>query len=262
MDTPTLKSVRLVCPVWADVGARFLGKQGRLTFSTPHNRIINKELTPFNHDLAKNIKLLFYTTRACYCNAVCTCSPYLPPNFVTILPEISNKLETLKFFCVRAFEPAHEIWSAYHFPNLTHISITANGEDIDNKGRPRLEMTEFQLLPNLKVFSVTITPSCEKVSSKIWMSTFCQKLLNSAPNLEEVDLNTSFYRKFTECRKLRNLSLKLDSWGNFQFEISQMTKMLDSCRNSVESLTLDYLGWYNGPIEVKSLHFYSRFMQD
>lgn len=260
MDVPTLKRVRLVCTVWADVGATFLGKKAHLTFSTwPEDT----GLTSFHHKLANNIQLRFNMT--CFCYHICTCSPSLtklPSNFAIILPKISEKLETLEFFGVRAFEPAQEIWSTYYFPNLTRISILADGDDLDEKQPPRPEMAEFRLLPSLKVFFLEVSPVCRKPSSRAVMSTICQNLVNSAPNLEEFHLNTNFYLDLTACKNFKKLTMKHFDWGSDQFEISEMTEMLESCRTTLESLTLDYIGWDDVPyaiIEVKSLQFFIIF---
>ncbi|XP_035708178.1 uncharacterized protein LOC110850285 isoform X2 [Folsomia candida] len=237
LDTPTLKSVRLVCTLWAEVGATILGKQGRLPFSTPPTC---EELTSFNPKLARNIELLFRKIIKCHCIDDCSCPPNLtnlPSNFVIILPQISDKLETLELLGVKTFEPLQEIWSTYHFARLTHISIIANGVYLDKMTPP-----------------AQVSPSCREPSSKDFMSTICHNLVNSAPNLEEIDLKANFYWDLTACGKLKTFQVKHYSWGGVQSEIYEMTKMLESCGHSLETLTLDYLGSYNGPIEL-DLHF-------
>ncbi|XP_035713638.1 uncharacterized protein LOC118438051 isoform X2 [Folsomia candida] len=258
LDTPTLKSVRLVCTLWADVGTTFLGKQALLTYSIPPNPRNCKELTSFNPELARNIALQFYKDTKCCYNYPCTCPPNvtnLPPNFVLILPEISDKLETLKFSNLQAFELVQEIWCIFNFSNLTHLWITVNGKEHGRKvppPPPQVETAEFRPLPNLKAFFLEISPICREYWSKGVM-TFCQNLVNSAPHLEEVDLTANFYLDMKACGKLKNLRFNYDARSGLQFKTGEMTKMLESCRDSLESLTLDHTSWYESLKEV-NLH--------
>ncbi|XP_035714107.1 uncharacterized protein LOC118438278 [Folsomia candida] len=250
LDTLTLKSIRLVCTVWTDVGTTILGKQGRLRFSTP--RTNPAELTSFNHDLAKNMHIYFDTNLSCGLDDSCTCPETLtnlPTKFVMILPEISDKLETLDFYRVDTLEPLQKLWSTYHFPHLTRISIIAMGPHLDKRAPPP-EMTQFRLLPNLKVFHLNISPGCEKNVAKSLMSTFCQNLVNAAPNLEDFDLDATTFCDLTGCRKLKKLRVIYYSTGRFQFKLSEMMKMIESCRISLESLILDLIGNDINPTEL------------
>lgn len=254
MDTTTLKACRLVCTLWADVGATYLGRQGRLAFSAPPNRTKSEELTSFNHDLVKNVELLFYTKTACCCPDICTCLTKLPSNFVIILPEIFDKLETLEFFYAKAFQPFQEIWSTNDFPHLTQISIIADGEDLDKNAPPSREMGQFRLLPNLKVFSLKMSPCCD--SSQPLMSSICQNLVNSAPNLDDLDVVASFHLDLSACKKLKTVRYKFHFERYTRFYIEEFAKMLESCRNSLESLTLGYFGWgWDQKEKVKSLQY-------
>ncbi|XP_035707648.1 uncharacterized protein LOC118435552 [Folsomia candida] len=252
LDLDTLKSVRLVCTVWDDVGAKFLGKNGRLTFSRLpipwYTRC--KELTSFNHNLAKNVTLHM----KCYCLRDCVCSRtevqfnrILPSNFAILLPQIFDKLSTLKVNVENRFNPhLHEMWSNYQFPNLTRISISvtlANELDLEEHVDVMLQM-KFQPLKHLKVLSLKIFPNFDDHFSGVVCSPLCQKLLNVAPNLEKFDITMNFFPGLTPCRKLKELRLdycECHDLPNVHVDIPEMARMLENCRDSLEKLTLDYL---------------------
>ncbi|OXA48533.1 Oligoribonuclease [Folsomia candida] len=254
LDTKTLKSARLVCTLWADVGAAPLGKQGRHVFRTRSDLESNKAMASLNPELLKNVKILFEGYKTCNCvYIICWCTPTLPLDFVWILPQISDKLETLEVFYVTAFEPIRELWSSYNFPHLARIRILADREYLDEAEPMLKEMAEFRPLPNLKVFSLRMFSGCRNPSSRAQMSTICQNLINSSPNLEEFELHSTFYVDLTACGKLKKFTFNYDPTGSFEFEISETTKMLESGRTSLESLILNYTMENDDSIE---LNFY------
>ncbi|XP_035712385.1 uncharacterized protein LOC110855760 isoform X1 [Folsomia candida] len=248
LDVPTLKSVRLVCTLWADVGATYLGKKGRFTLSAESD--LTSFLPSLDTDLAKNVHLLF---RRCVCYDICKCPPDLTnllSNFVLLLPQISDQLETLRFFHVNAFEPLQEIWSSYDFRNLTQILIKVNGLCLDKRAPPPPTMAKFRALPNLKVFHVEMWPEVRNSLLMTVVTTIFQNLVNSAPNLEDFYLDAMFYLDLTPCGKLKTFRHNYFSMAGFQLQIPEMTKMLASCRNSVENLTLENAGWSDDPMEL------------
>ncbi|XP_035713847.1 uncharacterized protein LOC118438141 [Folsomia candida] len=238
LDITTLKVVRHVCKVWDAVGATYLGRLGHINFSEPPNCGKHEELAPFDHKLAKNITLEFYGDQS---------SPKLPTNFFKILPHIDNKLESLEFHGIKAFKPLQEIWSNYAFPRLTNISIVANGPQLD-KEPPPLEIARFGRLPTLKMCSVKISPYCRNPLAKGLMTTICQNLANSAPDLEEVYLDENIYLSLTACEKLKILSAS--SSRDLQYEVSEMEDMLESCQNSLQSFTLGKFTWNEDPRQL------------
>ncbi|XP_021952718.2 uncharacterized protein LOC110849595 [Folsomia candida] len=252
LDLKTLKSVRLVCTVWDDFGAKVLGKNGRLTFSTPPNPSHPncKELMSFDHKLAKNITLHM----KCYCKYGCNCSRAevqfnrnVPSNFATLLPQICENLDALNINVENRFNPhLHEMWSNYKFPNLTGISISvtfANTLDLEDIDIDVILQMKFHPLKNLKFFSLKIFPDYIPHLSGAIFSPLCQKLLNAAPNLEEFDITMNFHPDLTPSGKLKELRFKYferSSWASAAINMAETTKMLENCSDSLEKLTLDH----------------------
>lgn len=169
LDVKTLKSARLVCTVWGDVGTTFLGRQGRLTFFSSPKYFLNyrsytnlNELTSFNHNLAKNVTMIM----KCDCPVICQCPLnqvelccHLPPKFVILLPQIFDKLETLTLYVDRTYQPGwHELWRTHQFPNLTQISIMVPNIDPYHtlEDVAQLDVPQFLSLPSLKVDNTVI----------------------------------------------------------------------------------------------------------
>lgn len=254
LDPISLRSVRLVCRLWADVGASFLGKQGHLIFLSSSDYYCTspyftmpRELASFNPKLAKNVTLYINYN----CNINCKCAPNttnLPSTFATVLPSICEKLETLRFLSGRAFEPRlHEMWTTYDFPNLTHITIIATNKEFNqhdgDMAFPNIQ--QFRPLGNLKVLCLTNFLLGERNPSESDWSSACQGLLNAAPNLEEFTLNSVFYPDLSPCPKLKEFNFQYKECRDYvtkeiiKLDISEMNRMMERCPNSLEKLTLN-----------------------
>ncbi|OXA44404.1 V-type ATP synthase subunit I [Folsomia candida] len=77
----------------------------------------------------------------------------------------------------------------------------------------------------------------------------CQKLFESTPNLQEVEVQARFYLDFAPSKKLAKLNYMFvqvfdwDAEENPRFmEMDKMVKMLESCRESVTELSLSLVG--------------------
>lgn len=230
-----------MCTTWSDVATGYLGRRGSLLFSSKPT----KELASFDHQLAKNVTLYM----KCCCYEVCACSSNihlaLPTNFEPVLPKICGSLKTIQFIVGIGFKPRlHDMWLDYQFPNLTRISIFASqiGSEEDD-----IKLDKFHPLPNLKIISFRILPGYKMFSStKAGLSLICQKLLNAATNLDELSLQTNFYLDLNKCRKLKKFGFEYQESRDVftrdvvQFDHFEMDRMLKSCRNSLERLSLNY----------------------
>lgn len=87
-----------------------------------------------------------------------------------------------------------------------------------------------------------------------FLSPISQGLLNCAPNLEKLELKANFFPDLTPCRKLGELKFDYQQCEvSRPFDISGITKMLESCRDSLKKLCLDFHGaHYDEEIMVKS----------
>lgn len=185
LEIAPLKLARGVCQDWAKMGANFLGKLVRITFSQPPNRANREELASFDLHLARNVKIEFLRDPSCSCIDACSCSTNMPKNFENILPHIHDKLETLEFSGVKASKPLQDIWTTYDFPRLTKISIIANINPGDRQAPPPQEIAQFRPLPSLKSFCLEMSPSNINSQSKAWMAAICDNLVKSASNLKK-----------------------------------------------------------------------------
>ncbi|XP_035713615.1 uncharacterized protein LOC110857199 isoform X2 [Folsomia candida] len=247
LDAPTLKaSVRPVCTLWADLGAPFLGKKTTLTFSELMTCDMETPkafgLATFHPKLAKNVKLV---------SSKCPCeSPErLPRKFTAARPKIARYLEELEVKIYSSFLPGlHKLWrsKSHLFENLTKISITVLLSSDENQGT--ILTASYPTMANVRVILIKMTNQYETEQDEMAAS-ICQKLLNSTPNLTEMEVEASFYLDFAPSKKLSKLTyafVQFFDWDTEEppgvMEIGKMAKMLESCRESLTELSLSHVG--------------------
>lgn len=131
-DETLLKSIRLVCPVWADIACVSLGRRCGVTFKAVESccscrdKESCKDLKYFNPQLARKITIVIG----------CDCSPASDENFegdtfleklVHILPKINESVEELRLILHAKVGPHwREMWMAFaqNFPKLSETSIS------------------------------------------------------------------------------------------------------------------------------------------
>ncbi|OXA54844.1 hypothetical protein Fcan01_10222 [Folsomia candida] len=281
MDAPTLKSARSVCTLWADLGAAFLGEQVTVTFRTEHccrkkTSKSSKELASLHPKLARSILLIMFPSPCGWVS--------LPKNLTTNLPQISNHIVILDVMMISKFIPTLEqMWRTHHFPNLGLLTLTVilikvdhrdtSEDEDDNSGHFIVDednhghfahsidqddeesddaveivvvapkIPQFLTLPNLRSLKIVVREQNENGQDD-GISSICQRLLNSAPNILHVDIDASFYPDFTPCEKLKVLSYTFvqyfDDWAEADefVDTSELAGMLDTCRNSLSGLSL------------------------
>lgn len=102
---------------------------------------------------------------------------------------------------------------------------------------------EFRPFPNLKGLTFTSHDNPLQTVISGGASTILQGLLNSAPNLEEVNMTIDFYPDFTSCKNLRILTFNCIGLHKITLsDPSAISRMMDTCSNSVVRLTLS--GFY------------------
>lgn len=255
-----LKSARLVCSVWAELGAKFLDEQGSISFSTDPD-IASKELLSFNKNLAKNVALTICRDHS----STCICSlqevqsyHYLPPNSMQCLPEIYSVMDTLQVTLQVLHPHLDQMWNTYDFPNLTHISIIANILVLKNEKdivRPEeeVEIREFRPLPNLKLLRLKINPAWEQFSSNY--APIFQRQLNASPNLEELNMEANFYPDLTPCKYLKKLTYEYEMYHDpFSIvtpDMNEFTRMLNNCRDSLENLCVRFKNKNSDVVKVR-----------
>ncbi|XP_021959798.1 uncharacterized protein LOC110855696 isoform X1 [Folsomia candida] len=255
LDAPTLKkSVRPVCTLWADLGAPFLGGKTTVTFSEDAqcgmstSEIIG--LAKFHPKLAKKVKLAAST-------CPCDWSEDLPENFVKTLPKFARHVEEFEVKINSSFLPGlHKVWQArrYRFQNLTKISIIICASYDENEFTIVTET--YPKMENVKEISFTMAdqylPDQDDMAASI-----CQKLLNAAPNVAEVELKASFYLDFSSSKKLAKFSytfvkfldVETDEPVSFM-DMDRVTEMLATCcGESLAELKLSHVAELNGDEE-------------
>lgn len=177
--TALKNSVRLVCTVWADLSATFLGRSSCLNVSK-----IPKDMTSFNPRLANSISLVMESDYQIpdalprFLNRATTSDNDSP----VVMPAISEFLTKLNVHIhIQNIPKRGEIWSTFKFRNRLSILVDKWGND---------EIPQFRPLPNLKVVTFTIYNLNASVDEmEVDGATFFQRMLNSAPNLEEIKIS-------------------------------------------------------------------------
>lgn len=225
LDADTLlKSVRLVCSVWADIGAPFLGRKCGVVCKT----WLPCRLYHFNPQLARKTRI--FTGCSCATRAdECTC---LVPYFVFFLPKICHLVETLQLkVAISTTRHWPEMWMGlYTFPNMTHLEIEANCR---NDAFTEREVPNFAILPKLK----TLYFKGDRCRGNV--GPIFQRLINSAPNLERLKYKGNFYPHLELCRKLNAFEYEYDNkYSPGKLDFVKVLRTLKGCRDSVEQVTL------------------------
>lgn len=139
------------------------------------------------------------------------------------------------------------MWESHRFTNLARISITVLSS-YDENGRWILAGSSYPTMGNVTMISVIMgdqyNPNTDGMAASI-----CQKLLNAAPNLVEVEVKANFYLDFAPCKKLTRLTYKFVQFVDFAtheptevMDLGKIAEMLTPCRDSLAELSLYYVG--------------------
>ncbi|XP_035712199.1 uncharacterized protein LOC118437355 [Folsomia candida] len=207
-------------------------------------------LAKFHPKLAKKVKLAAST-------CPCDWSEDLPENFVKTLPKFARHVEEFEVKINSSFLPGlHKVWQArrYRFQNLTKISIIICASYDENEFTIVTET--YPKMENVKEISFTMAdqylPDQDDMAASI-----CQKLLNAAPNVAEVEVKASFYLDFSPSKKLAKFSytfvkfldVETDEPVSFM-DMDRVTEMLATCcGESLAELKLSHVAELNGDEE-------------
>lgn len=213
-DATSLKSVRLVCSVWAEVGVKPLGRKVGVFFNSVdfcaicrHDKEPSKDINYFNPQLAKKVNIII----GCHCSS---CFLFqedsLPGKLVTILPQIGDHVETLDLFVKDANRlNLNDVWIHYIFPNLNQkwidpipkcCIVTHSGDVMVEIKAPKLKTFHFS---GCDGYGLNLHGTCEQVKAIV------QDVLYTAKNLEEFHSESCFKQlDLSFCPKIKISNIK------------------------------------------------------
>ncbi|XP_021961335.2 uncharacterized protein LOC110857032 [Folsomia candida] len=200
-------------------------------------------LATFHPKLAQNVKIVSPLWP-------CELPEFLPQNFTAARPKIAPHLEELEVNIDSSFLPElHKMWrsKSHRFTNLRKITITVSLSYDENAGT--ILTASYPAMENVKTISIKMTNQFDNKQDEMAAS-ICQKLLNATPNLQEVEMEASFYLDFAPSKKLTKLTYTFVQFFEHDFmeepvliEIDKISEMLECCReSSLTELTLRHVG--------------------
>ncbi|OXA39399.1 hypothetical protein Fcan01_25902 [Folsomia candida] len=222
-----------VCLVWADISALHLGRLACLNFAH-----LPKGMSSFNAKLAGNVclPLMKHSRENTLCRGLQNCVCKLDKDFRNLaMPEISKFLTQLAIeIDVKYLPKKGKFWSNFHFRNRLDIIVEKWGGNDEVLRAP-----QFRALTNLRKFSSKSyhrnVNDCEVQNGA---NIILQELLNSAINLEEIDINADFCPNLSPCKKLRILIYESIWKPSISVDGLAIYRMLEACSNSLVQLTL------------------------
>ncbi|XP_035713975.1 uncharacterized protein LOC110857749 isoform X2 [Folsomia candida] len=190
-DATSLKSVRLVCSVWAEVGVKPLGRKVGVFFNSVdfcaicrHDKEPSKDINYFNPQLAKKVNIII----GCHCSS---CFLFqedsLPGKLVTILPQIGDHVETLDLF--KWIDPIPKC-----------CIVTHSGDVMVEIKAPKLKTFHFS---GCDGYGLNLHGTCEQVKAIV------QDVLYTAKNLEEFHSESCFKQlDLSFCPKIKISNIK------------------------------------------------------
>ncbi|OXA64451.1 uncharacterized protein LOC110856651 [Folsomia candida] len=243
LGLPDLKTSRLVCREWADVGAIVLGKRAFLQvnqlFSCEWFKPV--EMAPVNDKLIRRVLISDK-----FDSSIPT---YMKTGVITIaltqVAKLSQLTREIKFLVSqKEFVPAFlEGIRILGSTKIQHVGIfsawkrdiasTIPAEACQNlPPQPSLTSLKFEALSHLQHDLIT---GCNEFQPLI------QVWLDAAPNLTSLDVVTSFYPNLEACTSLRVLKFKLIMCCNEHYphlNLANVTKMLAQVKDSLVKLEL------------------------
>ncbi|XP_035713889.1 uncharacterized protein LOC110857662 isoform X2 [Folsomia candida] len=219
LPLPSLKTARLVCQTWNEVGTTHLGRRSVLAVDKLFPCCSLGPMPPLDGKLVRHIS---YNVDCASddCNTD-TCSDItgvecMSKNLGSFLSRIQDEpLEEIHFQVLDELCPViAEALTNYPFAKLTTISLDLYGEDYffdyreeedDINPLEKYLMTwqcpSFPVRSSLKKLSLWVGDDGKNKPMPHFRNLF-QKLINSAPNLTQLRIVDNFYPDLSTCRKL------------------------------------------------------------
>ncbi|XP_035714248.1 uncharacterized protein LOC110858064 isoform X2 [Folsomia candida] len=248
LGLPDLKTSRLVCKEWADVGATFLGRRALLRV----NKLLSYEGSEPAKMASVNDKLM---RRLLISNKFDSSIPTnrkadVITRALTQVDNVSQLTREIKFLVSRKeFVPAFlEGIRMLGSTKIEHVGIfrawgdnsvdTIPAEAYQNlPPQPSLTSLKFEALTDVEQDFC----NCNEFRPLI------QLWLDSAPNLTSLDVTTSFYPNLADCTNLRVLKFKFIRCCDEHhpnLNVSNVTKMLAQVKDSLVKLELCHDMYY------------------
>ncbi|OXA44069.1 Lysosomal alpha-glucosidase [Folsomia candida] len=238
LGLPDLKTSRLVCREWNDVGATFLGKRALLQV----NKLFSYEgsepakMTTVNEKLIRRL--------------------LISEKFDSSIP--TNKKTEVMIRALTHVEKVSELTSEIKFLVTQKEFISAFLEGIRLLGSTKIEHVgifrfwrghsvntipaqEYQKLPpQSSLTSLKFEALSDFQHDGNEFRPLIQIWLDCAPNLTSLDIATTFYPNLDGCTSLKVLKFKLVKCYNEHYRHLNVTMMLSQVKNSLIKLELDH----------------------
>ncbi|OXA43936.1 uncharacterized protein LOC110858178 [Folsomia candida] len=240
LGLPDLKTSRLVCPEWADVGTTFLGRRALLHL----NKLFSYEgsepakMTPVNDKLMRRLLISdkFDSSIPTNKKADVITRALAQVDGVSELTREITFLVGQKELVLAFLKGIRMLGST----NIQHVAIIRawKADSVDSippqaiqllPPQPNLTSLKFQIHSD---FQYDRTTGCKEFQPllQIW--------LNSAPNLTSLDVATSFYPNLEACTSLIVLKFKFLKCCDEHYRHLNVTKMLTQVKDSLIELEL------------------------
>ncbi|XP_035713733.1 uncharacterized protein LOC118438087 isoform X2 [Folsomia candida] len=231
-----LKTSRLVCREWGDVGATILGKSSILRVSHLFRYYESKlyQVTPLHQKLKQH--LIIYSDF----------DPSIPLNKKAdvIIKLLTQVFQDPREIAIRASEKTTvtDFFNAISMMTSTRIqSIFIDTVSYGDEIRPQMDL-KIPAQPSLTSLSFKVYSNVAP-NNPIEFQPFLQLLIDSAPNLNSLDIWTSFYPNLEKCRNLKVLKFSFNHCYDApypSFSLADVVRMLVQVKDSVTEMKLSY----------------------
>ncbi|XP_035713825.1 uncharacterized protein LOC118438135 [Folsomia candida] len=260
LDVPDLKTSRLVCQDWADVGATFLGKRTLLGFNKLFSEPNFGEVSHVNDKLMRRVHMWV----DCYkpITSLEKNAEFFKKAF-SELTKVSQLIREIHFVSMR--NELVPVWlEGFRALGSTKIqNITILCYQITLYTIPAEALQKLPPQPGLTSVKCIIHSSFRETPRSPDIQALLQIWIDSAPNLTTLDAMAFFYPNLEGCKNLKVLKFRLIphhvNFGNAY--LSHVTKMLGQVKDSLIELELgNWLPQYGsmGEITVEELPIMSK----
>ncbi|XP_021959742.1 uncharacterized protein LOC110855641 [Folsomia candida] len=233
LSLPDLKTSRLVCREWDDVGASLLGKRAYLIINQLfcYDGSNLSQMTCVNEKLKRRL-LIFGVSQ-----------PFIPGDtsvevftqMITQIPQVTNEIKfhvTQRKFAVAFLERMALLKPT----NIQHVSIFFCPH-LRTLTVDHLASEYPQLLVQANLTSIKFQPGQHRLEDGHPVyETFLQALIDSAPNLTSLNVLGTFYPNLERSKKLNVLEFNLSRWHAgtpSKLDLAALTRMLAQVKDSL-----------------------------
>ncbi|XP_035712443.1 uncharacterized protein LOC118437507 [Folsomia candida] len=233
-----LKTSRLVCHDWNDVGVTLLGKRAYLhankLFTLTATKLFGVHVTPVNSQLFRHLRISDNFNLSIWSNKMKT---GIITQVLTEVPEVVQLTREIKFDVThKEFVPPFlQGIRMLRSTKIRHVDISTHVQSFRDYIIPA--ETYQKLPPQPSLTSVKFkTLSDSQSGRKLEFQPLIKVWLDAAPNLTTLDIAASFYPNLEGCTNLKVLRFEFLDWADIKLD--KVTKMLGQVKDSLMELKL------------------------